>query len=125
MMPKETEPALPASSSLDSKAMATQPTSATPMTMLAIATQWCRYYFFLRKMIERMGVTTLMNPRIIWYTEAGTIVRAMNMRVEPAKSHEAGIARRKGLGFIFSIFCSACCVPGESNCLAFSGLAAI
>ena len=57
--------------------------------------------------MESIGVTTLMKPRIIWYTEAGTMVRPMNMSVDAAKSNEAGIAMRSGLGFIFSLFCFA------------------
>lgn len=60
------------------------------------------YYFLFRKMIDRNGQTTLRKPLIIWYTEAGTMVRAMNIRVLAQKSIEAGIAKIKGLGFILS-----------------------
>ena len=79
--------------------------------------------------MDRMGVTTLMAPRIIWYTEAGTIVRAMNMRVLPAKSQEAGIAMRRGLGFILSCLSSAIAVPagtqtGDSYAQACNGVPA-
>ena len=55
-------------------------------------------------MIDMNGVTTLMKPRIIWYTEAGVIVSAMNISVLAVKSKAAGMAKLSGLQFIFNCF---------------------
>lgn len=49
-----------------------------------------------KKIMERKAVITTIIPRIIWYTEGGTIVSAINIKVDAQKSHEAGIANQAG-----------------------------
>jgi hypothetical protein len=53
------------------------------------------------------AVITVTKPRIIWYTDAGVMVKAINISEEAVKSNAAGMASRRGLGFIFNYFWSA------------------
>lgn len=55
-------------------------------------------------MIDRRAVITTIMPRIIWYTEGGTMVRAMNIRVDAQKSQDAGSASQSGLIFVSFFF---------------------
>ena len=50
-----------------------------------------------KKITDNKAVMTTIIPRIIWYTAAGTIVKATNIREEPQKSQLAGIASQSGL----------------------------
>ena len=45
--------------------------------------------------------------------DAGHIVRAMNINVEPQKSHDAGMAIQSGLMFVSCLAYSAYLVPGD------------
>jgi len=92
----------PASTDLFEAIMLTKPTIATPSTMVAREIQWWAYYLRPRNISAMKAVMTTMKPRIIWYTLAAHIVRAMNIRVEPQMSKHAGIAINKGLILILS-----------------------
>lgn len=48
-------------------------------------------------MMDSIAVMNTIIPLIIWYTEAATIVRAMNIRVDAQMSQHAGMANSKGL----------------------------
>ena len=61
---------------------------------------------------------TVTKPRIIWYTDAGVMVSAMNMRDDAVKSKAAGMASKSGLGFILSCFESAYAAPGDIGAIA-------
>lgn len=97
------------------EAIVTTPTSATPKTMKTMPVQWWRYCLRPRKQTEKRAVITTIIPLIIQQTEAGTIVKATNMREDPMKSQEAGMAINRGLMLVGMSSFLAYLPPGESS----------
>lgn len=85
--------------------IAATPTIISPITIQITPAKWCLYCFLFKKIIENKQQIATMDPRIIWYTEGGVITSPKNVRVEPHTSHDAGIARNRGLMLFFTNCC--------------------